>query len=130
MVQNTKTSAGVSYAQFVSSIVKPGEQIKEDITPAGAHLWHMATGVAGEAGELLDAVKKHVVYKKILDLHNVVEELGDLEFYMEGIRQQLGITRDEVILQNVEKLSKRYAAGKYTDAQAQTRADKVINSNQ
>lgn len=38
----------------------------------------MATGVSGEAGELLDAVKKSVVYKKPLDRENVVEELGDL----------------------------------------------------
>ena len=51
----------------------------------------MVVGVSGEAGELLDAVKKAVIYRKPLDLENVIEELGDLEFYMEGLRQGLEI---------------------------------------
>lgn len=112
------------YASFVASLVKPGSKIKEDVTPEGLHLWHMATGVAGEAGELLDAIKKHVVYKKPLDVHNVVEELGDLEFYMEAVRAAIGVTREEVVAQNVEKLSKRYPSGSYSNEQAQNRADK------
>ena len=44
---------------------------------------------------------------------------------MEGLRQAIGVTREEVIEANVQKLGKRYASGKYSDKQAQDRADKV-----
>lgn len=38
------------------------------LTPAQAHLLHMAIGVAGEAAELLEAVYKHIVDVRPLDL--------------------------------------------------------------
>jgi hypothetical protein len=65
------------------------------------------------------------VYGKPLDRGNVLEELGDLEFYMEGLRQGIQATREEVLRHNMAKLSKRYSSGSYSDAQAQERADKV-----
>ncbi len=105
--------------------MKPGEEIISKLTPRSVNAWHMATGVAGEAGELLDAVKKYVIYNKPLDRANVVEELGDLEFYMEGLRQGLDITREETIEGNITKLSARYAGLQYSDAAAQARADKA-----
>lgn len=103
---------------------KPVEEIAALMTANEAHLWHMATGVSGEAGELLDAVKKSVVYKKPLDRENVVEELGDLRFYMAGLMNALDITEDELLTAN-KKLGKRYASGSYSNAQAQERADKA-----
>lgn len=87
-------------------------------------LLHAAVGIAGEAGELLDAVKKTWAYGKPLDLQNVIEELGDLEFYMQAMRNILNLVREDDILQNnMAKLSKRYPTG-YTDAAAIARADK------
>lgn len=112
------------YCAFVHNLIKPGEDIIKSLTPEKANLLHMAVGVAGEAGELLDAVKKHVVYEKEIDLENVIEELGDLEFYMQGIRTQLGIQRELVLMANKEKLSKRYTKLHYTNEGAHDRADK------
>lgn len=86
---------------------------------------HMAIGVAGEAGELLDAIKKFVVYQKTLDVENVVEELGDLEFYMQGLRSALNIKREETISHCTAKLSVRYSGLKYSNEAAQHRADKI-----
>lgn len=117
-------SARPTHQQFVAALAKPGEKVQLDLTPHTAHLLHMAVGVSGEAGELLDAVKKAAIYVKPLDRANVVEELGDLEFYMEGLRAALGITREECFEANIDKLSKRYHQGTYSDAQAQQRADK------
>lgn len=87
-------------------------------------LMHCAVGISGEAGELLDAIKKLWVYGKPLDTQNAIEELGDIEFYMEALRGLLGVSRDDVIAANVDKLSKRYPIG-YTDALAIARMDKV-----
>lgn len=111
---------------MVELLVKPGELIKEQLTPDDAHILHMAVGISGEAGELLDAVKKKTIYQKPLDRNNVVEELGDLEFYMEGLRQSLGITRQETLRGNIKKLGKRYENFKYSDKAAHERADKQL----
>lgn len=114
-----------SYPEMVEMLAKPGSQIVSELMADQAHALHMAVGIAGESGELLDAIKKHTMYQKPLDRENVVEELGDLEFYMEGLRQGLGITRAETLDANKLKLlGKRYASGKYSNDQAITRADK------
>ncbi len=114
----------VSYVDFVNSLVKPADDIFQEVSAKDMGLIHMIMGICGEAGELLDAVKKHVIYKKPLDLENVVEELGDIEFYLEGFRQELNILRDSTIEHNMNKLSKRYHQGRYTNNQAIDRADK------
>lgn len=114
----------VTFEQMVESLAKPGEDIVATLDPFKAHLLHMAIGIAGEAGELLDAVKKYVIYNKEPDEANMVEELGDLEFYMEGFRQGLGVTRTFTVNQNMAKLSERYKGFQYSDKAAQERADK------
>ncbi len=115
----------IVYSEMVAALAKPGEKIASELTGEDAHLIHMAIGISGESGELLDAIKKRAVYRKELDRENVIEELGDLEFYMEGLRQGLGITRDQCIDANIAKLSKRYASLMYSDDAAQQRADKA-----
>ncbi len=113
------------YSDIVETLLKPGVDIRDSLTPEEANLWHLATGVVGEAGELIDAVKKHVVYRKPLDMDNMVEELGDLEFFMEGLRQAIGVTREKCLEANVEKLAVRYSGLTYSDKSAQDRADKA-----
>lgn len=114
-----------TFKQLAADLSKPGDEIAALITAQEAHLWHMATGVSGEAGELLDAVKKAVVYKKQLDRENVVEELGDLRFYMAGLMNALSISEQEILYATNKKLGKRYASGSYSNEQAQERADKA-----
>jgi len=95
------------------------------MTHEDAHMLHMAIGVSGEAGELLDAIKKAVIYRKPLDFLNVQEEAGDILFYLTGLLGQLGMSMDECIEANRRKLSKRYALGRYSNDQAAARADKA-----
>lgn len=114
----------ITHPELVTALAKPGADIVATLTPEDAHALHMAVGISGESGELLDAIKKAAIYRKPIDRANVIEELGDLEFYMEGLRQGLGITREETIDANIAKLSKRYSSGSYSDKHAQERADK------
>jgi NTP pyrophosphatase (non-canonical NTP hydrolase) len=114
-----------AHAEMVKGLAKSGLEICQEMDPNKAHMLHMIMGVSGEAGELLDAIKKAVIYNKPLDIENVIEELGDIEFYLEGLRQGLGIEREETLVANVKKLSVRYEAGSYSDTAAQTRADKA-----
>jgi NTP pyrophosphatase (non-canonical NTP hydrolase) len=113
------------YQQFVNSLVKPGAEIVRQLTPHQAHLLHMAVGVSGEAGELLDAVKKHCVYQKPIDLNHVKEEAGDILFYLTGLLNDIDVSIEDCIKANMDKLSKRYASGKYSNDQAIARADKA-----
>lgn len=115
----------MNHQQLVEQLTKSGEEIIKEMTPEKAHAWHMATGACSEAGELLDAVKKYVCYNKPLDRENVVEELGDIEFYLEGLRAKLLITREEVLEYNIQKLLRRYPDATYSNADAQARKDKV-----
>lgn len=93
-----------------------------------AHLLHMAVGVAGEAAELLEAVIQHID-GEALNLENCLEELGDLEFYLEGFRQGLQFNQTQTLQHNINKLvggdNARYKGGVYSDAAAIERADKA-----
>lgn len=124
----TMSNPNAAHAAMVHHLKKPGAAIRETLTASKIDLLHMAVGISGEAGELLDAVKKHTVYNKDINRENIVEELGDLEFYMEGLRQNLKISREETLEANIHKLATgknaRYKDG-YTDAAAQARADKA-----
>lgn len=114
----------IDYDEMVRVLAKPGKDILSSLAPHDAHMIHMVMGISGEAGELLDAIKKSTIYQKPIDMDNVVEELGDLEFYMEGLRQCLDITREQTLDANKEKLSKRYKQFKYSDKAAHERSDK------
>lgn len=115
----------MNHGELVRKLNKPGHKIIQDLDDNKANLWHMATGVSGESGEILDCIKKHVIYSKELDRENLIEELGDMEYFLEGVRQSTGITREECIENNIAKLSKRYHNMSYSNEQAQTRADKL-----
>lgn len=112
------------FGEMVAALVKPGEEIKSSLSPSDCHNLHMLLGLCGEVGELTDAVKKSIIYGKQLDRNNVVEEIGDIFFYLEGLMQSLGITGEECLAANMEKLSVRYSEGSYSNKQAQERADK------
>lgn len=118
----------IEHHEMVELLQKPGDAIAAHVTPLQLDVLHMAVGVAGEAGELLDAIKKWVFYNKDLDVENVVEELGDIEFYLQGLRSRLFITRDATLQHNIDKLlvgdKARYKHG-YTDQAAQLRRDKA-----
>lgn len=68
-------------------------------------------GLAGEAGELVDNLKKHLYQGHELDLKEVSEEIGDILWYTGNIANIFNINLSTVMDQNIEKLKKRYPAG-------------------
>ena len=113
------------FNKMTLALAKDGADIKRELTPEQASLLHIGCGVSTEANELLDAIKKHTIYQKPLDVENVKEELGDLLFYMSNLMQSVGLSFKDVLQHNIDKLSIRYSSGKYSNTQAQERADKV-----
>lgn len=113
------------HAQLVADLSKDPRDILTLMTPSKADLLHAILGIVSEAGELADAIKKHTMYAQPLDIANVVEELGDLEFFMEMLRQRLGLQRETTLTGNIEKLEKRYPLRQYSDRLAKMRLDKL-----
>lgn len=112
-----------AHALMVAALIKPGVQLLAEATPLKMELDHLAIAIPSEAGEIADALKKHTMYDKPLDRDNIVEELGDMEFFLQDLRVKLGISRDETLEANMKKLDKRYK-GTFSNEAAQARADK------
>jgi arsenate reductase len=74
-------------------------------------LYHYVLGVCTEAGELAHQAKAHLAYGKDLDRANVIEELGDLSWYMANLMRLMGTSWEEVWEINIEKLRQRYPEG-------------------
>lgn len=117
------------FNKMTLALAKDGELIKQELTPQQANLLHMGVGASTEANELLDAIKKHTIYQKPLDVENVKEEAGDILFYLSNILQSVGLSFEEVLQHNIDKLSVRYSSGSYSNEQAQQRADKIEETN-
>ena len=88
-----------------------------------ASLIHASGKLASEAGEMIDPIFGAWTYGRPLDRENILEEAGDILFYLQAILNTLGFTMQEARDSNYSKLIKRYPDG-YSDTAAIERADK------
>ncbi len=75
----------------------------------------LALGVAGEAGEVADLIKKHVGHGHQLDKDKLVKELGDVLYYVATLADAVGVPLSEVAAKNIAKLRVRYPDGFSTE---------------
>ena len=68
-------------------------------------------GLAGESGEVADAVKKHLYQGHTLDLPDMKEELGDVLWYVALACKCGGFSMSDLMRGNIEKLQRRYPDG-------------------
>ncbi|OZV12313.1 nucleotide pyrophosphohydrolase [Tissierella sp. P1] len=68
-------------------------------------------GLNGEAGECIDVLKKFYFQGHELDKEKLIDELGDVLWYIAEACVGLGITIEEVAIHNIDKLRKRYPKG-------------------
>lgn len=85
-----------------------------------AKLIHYVLGVGTEAGELQDALKKSLIYGKELDKTNLVEEAGDILWYLSRLLSALGSSFEEAMYKNNAKLKARFGE-KFTEFAALNR---------
>jgi NTP pyrophosphatase (non-canonical NTP hydrolase) len=69
---------------------------------------HAAIGLQTEVGEIQDALKKHIFYGKPLDKVNLIEEMGDLFWYLAILADTLGVSFEHIMQINIAKLKARY----------------------
>lgn len=81
-----------------------------------------ALGLAGEAGEAADLIKKHLFHDHPLDRDKLRDELGDVLWYVATLARTLELDLSEVAERNVEKLRARYPEG-FSAARSRNRPD-------
>ncbi|MEA2008209.1 MAG: nucleoside triphosphate pyrophosphohydrolase family protein [Chloroflexota bacterium] len=70
-----------------------------------------ALGLAGEAGEFANLIKKMTAHGHPLDVDALGEELGDVLWYLAEAASACGIDLGTVGEKNIEKLRQRYPNG-------------------
>ena len=78
-------------------------------------LANCAMGLAGEAGECVDIIKKHLYHDHELDKEHLAKELGDVAWYIAVGAEVIGYDLETVLQMNVDKLRARYPTGFSTD---------------
>ena len=96
--------------------------LRDDL-PYEAMCSNMCMGLAGEIGEVIDIMKKHIYQGKELDITDVIEEVGDVLWYIANFCNVNNITMDECMESNIKKLRKRFPNG-FTIKDANERKDK------
>ena len=107
---------------MVSELKKSPRDIANSLTVPDIDRLHMAMGIAGEAGEVADLIKKVVFNGKQVAPAEVLAECGDVLFYMVGLLMSYGWTIEDALDNNIAKLRTRYPYG-YSDAASKERAD-------
>jgi NTP pyrophosphatase (non-canonical NTP hydrolase) len=93
------------YQHEVLRTVPTSMSVKDKLT-------NFSMGLAGEAGELIDILKKHIFQGHCLeDKSKIKEELSDCFWYLANLANVLEIDLEEVMDLNIEKLKKRYPNG-------------------
>lgn len=72
-------------------------------------------GLAGEAGECIDILKKHEFQGHALNVDKLAEELGDVLWYCAELAAGIGMSLEKVAWKNVEKLRRRFPDGFSTE---------------
>ena len=70
-----------------------------------------ALGLAGEAGEFANMIKKLTAHGHDIPAEVLADELGDCLWYIAEAATACGLKLDEIAKMNVEKLKARYPEG-------------------
>lgn len=123
-----QTMRVIRYDHFVEKLMK--KQTPELM------LAHCGLGIAGEAGELADVIKRSINYERVVTAEGkpieegIKEEVGDCFWYLQAVMNLYKLTWQDVLQHNANKLGKRYVNLHYSDEAAHIRADKLIEKAQ
>ena len=123
------------YADFVDGVTSnPSKDYKSFLDAIkyldgeGSNIHRLLTaavGISAEGGEFMEIVKKMVFQGKPWNDDNrehLIIELGDVMWYVMQACMALGVSLDEVVEGNVEKLKKRYPGGEFDVHYSENRA--------
>jgi len=86
-------------------------QVEALRTVGSSDLPILALGIAGEAGEVADLVKKELGHGHPRNSEKMAKELGDVLWYVAALAEEYGYSLSAVATMNIEKLKARYPQG-------------------
>lgn len=88
---------------------------KTAVYPKDYGLGYTVLGLAGEAGEVANKVKKiyrdNDGYASLIDIDSIHKELGDCLWYIAAIATEIRASLDDIAARNLAKLQKRMEDG-------------------
>jgi NTP pyrophosphatase (non-canonical NTP hydrolase) len=90
----------ITHTELVQTLTKKGEDIKNEISADQLNLLHCAIGISGEVAELVSSDGSD---------ENLIEELGDIEFYLEALIQ--GAKIDRILLKSYAESVDKFVHG-------------------
>jgi NTP pyrophosphatase (non-canonical NTP hydrolase) len=107
------------YQEQASFSHKPAKPL----TTKQASILDWTLGICDEAGEVAGVIKHHIFHNEPLDIMKVAKELGDVQWYISALCEELGIDLGVCAELNIAKLRHRHGS-KYSD---ETSADRHSN---
>lgn len=65
-------------------------------------------GIASEAGEVVDVIKKGSRPGREVDIPHLSEEIGDTVWYLTKLATKYGLSMERILQDNVDKLNERH----------------------
>ena len=99
----------IDFDKFTAGVLST-ESPRRDLSAIDQHLrsLHASMGLVTEAGELMDTFKRTIFYGTLFDRTNLIEELGDLAYYLALMCDANNINMQDVLDTNSRKLKARY----------------------
>lgn len=95
--------------QHLKEVINPCWNYAGRIDSPEGHLQNAVLGLVGEAGEVADIVKKMLYHTSGLDYtEKLKHELGDVAFYFAKVMELSGLSLEDVLQANREKLQSRH----------------------
>lgn len=91
------------------------------VLPMQQQILHATLGLVSESGEIADNVKRKIAYGRDLDIPNLIEEAGDVLWYLLLLTKTLGLSLEDIADANIAKLSRRYPELRFTAERALNR---------
>ena len=111
MNANGYQNAALATAIFLDSIAK----LKREELETSLKLAYCGLGLAGEAGEVADKIKKAIRDKGGVESlkgdESLMKELGDVTWYLAVISNLVGFGFSDVMKTNLDKLASRHERG-------------------
>lgn len=110
----------MNYKEYQNESKRTCPKLNDNLREGLSDELHMVIGISTEAGELLDAYKKHFAYGKELDTVNVEEEIADIIWYISNLCRLKNIDFEKALQRNIDKLKARFPE-KFTQKDALNR---------
>lgn len=86
-------------------------QRTSNVKTASAKIENGILGLCGESGECADILKKYLYQGHEFEREKMIEEAGDVAWYLAELATGLGITLEDIFMRNINKLRRRYPEG-------------------